>query len=415
MNLLLIDPSESVSNLVIAHSECAEVLRRHRIDYCFGGGRSLQEAAKERDVDFETLTQELLAAICDRGAQNLQDPRELSTSELVAHIIEKHHTYLRKTLPLVSSLAAKVAGVHGTFDPALSRLADAVDDLAEGLNAHIDQEEESLFPVLLSSSSDALLVAERLHVTTTQHAKIASQLSRVRESSGNFVLPEWACASYKTLISELEHLESDVFALAHLESHVLLPRFQRDGAGDQCTKLFKKEHARFGALLELLEEQLGVLTEGGDPEYELVLDIFEYLSEFADRFHHPLEGRVFALVSEREPKLHAFVRDLEKRHRVISQLGETLVSSLRAAQNDTVVSRESVVIAARAYVFIFREHMALEEEHLFDLVAAEIGEPSWLAEELSARKNPLFGHEVTGRFRSLRRRLANSSYSEEGT
>lgn len=413
MNLLLIDPCESVSNLVLSHSECAEVLRRYRIDYCFSGGRSLQDAAKDKGVDFETLTQELLAAICDRGAQNLQDPRELSTSELVAHVIQKHHTYLQKTLPLVRSLAVKVAGVHGTFEPALHRLADAVDDLVEGLIAHIDEEEKSLFPVLLGSSSDAVLVAERLHVTTTQHTKIALQLSRVRESSGNFSLPEWACASYKTLISELEHLESNVFALAYLKSHVLLPRFQRDGTGDQCTKLFKKEHARFGALLELLEEQLGILTEGGDPEYELVLDIFEYLSAFADRFHHPLEGRVFALISEQKPKLRAFVRDLEKRHRVISELGEALVSSLRAAQNDIVVSRESVVVAARAYVFIFREHMAFEEEHLFDVVAAEIGEPSWLAEELSARQNPLFGHEVTDRFRSLRRRLANSRYFEE--
>src|SRR5690606_23258251 len=134
-----------------------------------------------------------------------------------------------------------------------------------------------------------------------EHTEIAARLSRVREHCGDFALPEWARGSYKTLISELEHPESDVFAHAHLENHVLLPRFLRDCLGDECTRRFKKEHARFDALLKLLEEQLGPLTEGFGPDYELVLDIFQYLSEFADRFHHPLEGRVFALVSEREP------------------------------------------------------------------------------------------------------------------
>src|SRR5690606_37196860 len=385
MNLLLIDPSESVSNLVLSHSECAEVLRRHRIDYCCGGRRSLEEAARVKNVDFEMLIQELLAAICDRGAQNLQDPRELSSAELVAHIIEKHHAYLRKTLPLVSSLAAKVAGVHGAFDPALHRLAHAVNDLVEGLNSHINEEEELLFPLLLSSLDEPVLVAERHRVMTTEHTEIAERLSRVREHCGDFALPEWACGSCKTLISEREHLESDVFAHAHLENHVLLPRFLRDCLGDECTRRFKKEHARFAALLKLLEEQLGPLTEGFEPAHELGLDMFHYLSEVADRFHHPPEGRVFALLSEREPKVQALVTELAKKHRAISELGETLVSSLRAAQNDTVVSRESVVLAVRAYVFLFREHMALEEEHLFRLVAAKVGEPSWLAEELSAR------------------------------
>jgi regulator of cell morphogenesis and NO signaling len=37
--------------------------------------------------------------------------------------------------------------------------------------------------------------------------------------------PEWACTSYRTLLSELAALEGDVLRHVHLENHVLMPRF----------------------------------------------------------------------------------------------------------------------------------------------------------------------------------------------
>lgn len=130
MNLLLIDPSESVSNLVLSHSACAEVLRRHRIDYCCDGDISVQQAANRRGVGFETLAQELLSVICDRGAQEMQDPRELSTTDLIAHIIRNHHQYVRRALPEITFLASKVGLVHGGLDPRLQDFSQTCSELA---------------------------------------------------------------------------------------------------------------------------------------------------------------------------------------------------------------------------------------------------------------------------------------------
>ena len=50
-------------------------------------------------------------------------------------------------------------------------------------------------------------------------------LSVMRSIADDYVAPEWACNSYRTLMTELAHLEADTLRHVHVENHVLLPRF----------------------------------------------------------------------------------------------------------------------------------------------------------------------------------------------
>ena len=59
------------------------------------------------------------------------------------------------------------------------------------------------------------------------HDAVGEGLKRVREAARDFAVPDWACASYTTLMRELEALETGLFEHVHLENHVLLPRFTR--------------------------------------------------------------------------------------------------------------------------------------------------------------------------------------------
>jgi len=58
-----------------------------------------------------------------------------------------------------------------------------------------------------------------------EHLAVAKLLEMIRVASDDFALPDWACNSYRTLFSELQQMESDVFTHVHLENHVLQPRF----------------------------------------------------------------------------------------------------------------------------------------------------------------------------------------------
>jgi regulator of cell morphogenesis and NO signaling len=217
----MLDRLQTVATLVLDHSECAEVFLRHRIDFCCGGGRSLEAAAAEKQVALDALLAELQAAIDARGQAPASDPRAQATPELLTSLVDGHHAPVRRALPMARQLAAKVARVHGAHNPKLVTLQEAVEALAAALTAHADEQERTLFPSLTASAPDRAALA----ATARELEELSALLGRVRESSEDFTLPEWACNSYRTLFRELEALERGVSAHMHVEQHVLLPRF----------------------------------------------------------------------------------------------------------------------------------------------------------------------------------------------
>lgn len=221
----MLDPQQTVASLVLDHSECAPVFQRHRIDFCCHGDISIEAAATERGIDTAVLVDELSTAIASRSGAEAADPRALSTPALVAHVVSKHHEYLRQALPFVGALAAKVSRVHGERNPKLRELDALVRELGDALVPHLDTEEQTLFPALTAEAPDRGLVARELRAMHDEHLAVGKLLERVRSATDEFEYPDWACNSYRTLFAELEQLEGDVHRHVHLENHVLMPRF----------------------------------------------------------------------------------------------------------------------------------------------------------------------------------------------
>jgi hemerythrin-like domain-containing protein len=63
---------------------------------------------------------------------------------------------------------------------------------------------------------------------------------------------------------------------------------------DNPVDIWHAEHARFGRLLDLLEREAGRLESGQDPDYQLMLDIVDYLNDYPEKFHHPREDIAFS-------------------------------------------------------------------------------------------------------------------------
>lgn len=219
-----VDPEQTVADVVLEHSAAAEVLQRHRIDYCCRGNLSLREAAALRGVELDGLLGELSRVIQERSDFDHQT-RYLPTDVLIQHIVERHHEPLRRTLPFLQALAEKVARVHGDSNPLLRDLAVAVAELTVTLLPHLDEEEGALFPVLSQAAPDPDAARRLLEGMAEEHATVAQLLDRIRASTGDYSLPPGACTSYRTLFAELWELEADIFTHVHLENHVLLPRF----------------------------------------------------------------------------------------------------------------------------------------------------------------------------------------------
>lgn len=221
----MLDPEATVARIVLDHPECAPVFSRHRIDFCCHGDVPLGAACEARSLELDAVQAELGSAIAARRGEPAEDPRALGTPALIALIISRHHEYLRRTLPFVVELSAKVARVHGEHDPRLRELDTVVRSLAAALLPHLDTEEQSLFPRLMMKPADQAAIARELGSMHEDHLAVGRMLGRIRDAGDGFTVPEWGCNSYRTLFAELEHLEADILRHVHLENHVLMPRF----------------------------------------------------------------------------------------------------------------------------------------------------------------------------------------------
>jgi regulator of cell morphogenesis and NO signaling len=221
----IIDPKQSVASIVIAHSECAAHFQKWRIDFCCKGEQSLALACAARQLSVAEVVEELTRAMDERSGAVETIPTSMPNQALVRHIVDKHHGYLRRILPFVEQLAAKVARVHGDHNPRLVTLSEVVAALRTELLPHLDREEASLFPALLAPIPDRPALAAEFARMKSEHSAVGELLGRMRGESQDYAIPQWACTSYRTLFAELERLELDTLQHVHLENHVLWPRF----------------------------------------------------------------------------------------------------------------------------------------------------------------------------------------------
>jgi regulator of cell morphogenesis and NO signaling len=220
-----LDRSATVAKIVTEHTVAARVFQRHGIDYCCHGNVTVPEACQDGRLDPDVLFGQLEAAIATSEDRPEDDPRALSTAALIARIVDRHHGYLRRALPYIEPIMAKVAKVHGPREGSLHQLHEAYRELAASLGPHLDEEEGVLFPALMARTPDAPAVKRELEQMHEEHLAVGDLLARIRTLTSGFQTPEWGCNTYRVLMSELDALEADILRHVHMENHVLAPRF----------------------------------------------------------------------------------------------------------------------------------------------------------------------------------------------
>lgn len=224
----MLDRHALVAHVALDHAGTAAVFRRHRIDYYSHGDVSVEVAAERRGVDLEVLLRDLGVAIASAPAPRFQ-ARALATPELVTHIVSRYHAPLRRALPRLNRLAARIARAHRTRAPELRVLEAAVAAASAALLAHLDEEEDIVFPELGAGNHEVTASCGLLGEMADDHLMVVSLLEEVRAAAHDFVPPAWLDGA-RMLYRELELLEASVFEHMLLENHVLKPRFVTEPA-----------------------------------------------------------------------------------------------------------------------------------------------------------------------------------------
>jgi regulator of cell morphogenesis and NO signaling len=223
------DRSMLLGDLVAEHPAAASVLKSFKIDFCCGGNRPFRDVVKEHGLDEIEVVQALNEACKQSTDSGMVNWQEAHLGDLVHHIVHNHHQYLYRTLPELAQYVMTIESVHGARHPELSSIRKLYAEMNKELMEHLPKEELDLFPAIKQleaapTSANLEQVLSQLSDLGTEHESCGRVLKEIREITGDYSLPEDACATYQLTFRMLQELEADLFEHIHLENNILFPR-----------------------------------------------------------------------------------------------------------------------------------------------------------------------------------------------
>jgi regulator of cell morphogenesis and NO signaling len=224
-----ISSTTTVGRIVAQSPHLARLFEQWQIDYCCGGKRPLNVACQERGLDIQAVLTRLQEA----------EPQETSPTDwttaplasLCENIERTHHDYLRRELPRLTAIIAKVVNAHGARHPELATVQQTFAELRAELEPHMVKEECVLFPSIryLESTGQAVQfpfgsVANPIRVMVNEHDHTGDALERLRKLTGDYQPPPGACNTYRVMLEGLATLERDMHVHVHKENSILFPR-----------------------------------------------------------------------------------------------------------------------------------------------------------------------------------------------
>ncbi|MBL8861201.1 MAG: iron-sulfur cluster repair protein YtfE [Planctomycetes bacterium] len=220
----VISPDRTLADLATAHASASRVFHRHGLDFCCHGRVRLDEACRDRGLDLDALLSELQTEL-DRAPEG---PRldQMPIPMLIEHVLEQYHAAHRAELPRLLEMARKVEKVHGDKSSCPRGLAAHLEFVAGELEAHMQKEEQVLFPLFTSSRRQ--MAGMPVQVMEMEHEDHGRNLARLRELAHGYQPPAEACNTWRALYLGLEQLERDVMQHIHIENNILFPRALRE-------------------------------------------------------------------------------------------------------------------------------------------------------------------------------------------
>ncbi|HWR44897.1 iron-sulfur cluster repair di-iron protein [Sporomusa sp.] len=226
----LLTGNQKVGDIVASLPEAITVFKKYNIDFCCGGHKTLSEAVKQQGVEEKAVLTELSNLSTSSSERHVHlDWRTAPLTELVNHIIDTHHTFIKKEFPIINELTEKIMSVHGSSHKELVRVDHLFRLLRKDLEAHLETEEKILFPLILEyDKSPSQQKFEKMltviNELENEHELAGNILKELRQITNQYTAPPEGCTSYRMAYRKLEEMEDDIFRHIHLENNILHPR-----------------------------------------------------------------------------------------------------------------------------------------------------------------------------------------------
>lgn len=227
--------TQCIRDIISTQPSAAAILQRFDIDLCSQAEMPLEEACAELQLSLDQVLEKLSDADNLAHGDLSANPSGLPTSRLIQHIVRVHHQRVRQELPRLAEMAHRLSEKRGDRAPELKGVEVLVEELRADLFAHIQKEEQILFPFISQLDQELLVTCSSAHACFRSVAQPISMMMQEHESADRlmaelrritlaFEPPEWACATHIALYLGLRAFQIDLKQHVHLENDVLFPR-----------------------------------------------------------------------------------------------------------------------------------------------------------------------------------------------
>jgi regulator of cell morphogenesis and NO signaling len=149
--------------------------------------------------------------------------------------VRTHHQTIRQELPRFAELSERIGRKHGEEAPQFKKVAALVEQLRAEMFAHVEKEEQVLFPYIVRLEEAAedqsaapyacfRSMAQPVSVMMQEHDSVEEIIGQIRRLTNGFEPPTWACPRNTAFHASLATFESDLRQHVHLENDLLFPR-----------------------------------------------------------------------------------------------------------------------------------------------------------------------------------------------
>lgn len=220
---------KTIGEWVVENYRTAEVFKKHKIDFCCNGNRSIREACKDNEAQYARIQEELFAVLSG-PSQSTIDYQSWPLDLLADYIEKKHHRYVAEKIPTLMQYLKKVASVHGERHPELFQIYELFSQSAAELSAHMKKEELILFPFIRkmmstqkTSPSQFDSIQSPIQMMMQEHTNEGDRFREIARLSHNYTPPEDGCNTFRVTYALLNEFEEDLHLHIHLENNILFP------------------------------------------------------------------------------------------------------------------------------------------------------------------------------------------------
>jgi len=232
---MALSATQTVRQLATEIPNATRIFEKLGIDYCCGGGKSLEAACVQARIPVTDVLRTLEEGSAPVQGAALPDFSQAPLHELASHIVSRHHGYVKQEIPRLQKLLAKVVSVHGRNHTELIAIQKVFTALGAELTSHMMKEEMVLFPYIaqMEKAHESGEVPPRapfgtvgnpVHMMELEHESSGNALKELCSLTSNYTPPQDACFSYNTLFAALKDFETDLHQHIHLENNILFPR-----------------------------------------------------------------------------------------------------------------------------------------------------------------------------------------------